>query len=86
MLTLYQSVSQNLSVTWWTTSEIGVVQLHSVAEIAAKSPLLRSFSNHDGDGNENAKKAMGLLSKTTILYVHHASPRLLNGFIIIYFW
>ena len=68
-----------------TTSEIGVVQLHSVAEIAAKSPLLRSFSNHDGDGNENAKTAMGWLRKTTILYVHQASPRLLNGFIIIYF-
>ena len=31
--------------------------------------LLRS---HDGDGNEDVKKAIGLISKTTILHVHHA--------------
>ena len=31
-----------------------------------------SFSNNDGDGNENVKKAIGLLSKTTSLHVHHA--------------
>ena len=31
-----------------------------------------SFSNDDGDGNENVKKAMGLLRKTTTLHVHHA--------------
>ena len=31
-----------------------------------------SFSNDDGDGNENVKKAIGLLSKTTSLHVHHA--------------
>ena len=31
-----------------------------------------SFSNDDGDGNENVKKATGLLSKTTSLHVHHA--------------
>ena len=30
------------------------------------------FSNDDGDGNENVKKAIGLLSKTTSLHVHHA--------------
>ena len=89
MLTLHQSVSQNLSDTWWTTFEIGVVQLHSVTEIAPKSPLLGSFSNGngdgDGDGNENAKKAMGLLSKTTILYVNHASPRVLSDFMLFFF-
>ena len=64
---------QNLSDTWWTISEIGVVQLLSVTEIAPKSPLLWSFSNDNGDGNgnENAKKAIGLLSKTTILHVLH---------------
>ena len=33
---------------------------------------LRSFSNDDGDGNENVKKAIGLLSKTTNLHVHLA--------------
>ena len=31
-----------------------------------------SFSNDDGDGNENVKKAIGLLSKKTSLHVHHA--------------
>ena len=31
-----------------------------------------SFSNNDDDSNENVKKAIGLLSKTTSLHVHHA--------------
>ena len=31
-----------------------------------------NFSNDDGDSNENVKKAIGLLSKTTSLHVHHA--------------
>ena len=30
-----------------------------------------SFSNIDGDGNENVKTATGLLIKTTSLHVHH---------------
>ena len=29
--------------------------------------------NHDGGGNGNVKKAIGLMSKTTSLHVHHAS-------------
>ena len=35
---------------------------------------LGSESNDDsnGDGNENSKKAIGLISKTTTLHVHHA--------------
>ena len=33
---------------------------------------LGSLSNDDGDGNENGKKAIGLISKTTTLHVHHA--------------
>ena len=37
------------------------------------SSMLRgSFSNDDGDGSETVKTAMGLLSKTTGLHVHHA--------------
>ena len=39
--------------------------------------LLGSFSNDDGDGNENGKKAIGLISKTTTLHFslchHHYS-------------
>ena len=31
-----------------------------------------SFSNDDGDGSEDVKTAIGLLSKTTGLHVHHA--------------
>ena len=43
----------------------------------ARKPSVREmsvggFSNDDGDGNENVKKALGLLSKTTSLHVHHA--------------
>ena len=36
-------------------------------------PSLRlgSFSNDDGDGNEDLKKAIGVTSKTTTLHVHH---------------
>ena len=34
--------------------------------------LKGSFSKDDEDGSENVKKAIGLLSKTTTLHVHHA--------------
>ena len=34
--------------------------------------VLGSFSNDGGDGNKNVKSAIGLLSKTTALHVHHA--------------
>ena len=31
-----------------------------------------SFSNDDGDGNQDVKKEIGLLRKTTTLHVHHS--------------
>ena len=31
-----------------------------------------SFRNDDGDGSENVKKEIGLISKTTTLHMHHA--------------
>ena len=34
--------------------------------------LIGSFSIDDGDGNENGKKVIGYISKTTTLHVHHA--------------
>ena len=34
--------------------------------------LIVTLRSDDGDGNEEVKKAMGLISKTTILHVHHA--------------
>ena len=33
---------------------------------------LGSFSNDDGDGNQDVKKAIGLLRKTETLHVRHA--------------
>ena len=32
----------------------------------------RALTNYDGDGKENVKQAIGLISKTTTLHVHHA--------------
>ena len=37
-----------------------------------QSSLLGTLRSNDGDGNENLKKAAGLISKTTTLHVHHA--------------
>ena len=34
--------------------------------------LIRTLRSDDGDGNGNATKAISLISKTTILHVHHA--------------
>ena len=34
--------------------------------------MLGSFSNDDGDGSEDVKKAIGLLRQTTSLHVLHA--------------
>ena len=36
------------------------------------SSSVGSFSNDDGDGNQDVKKTIGLLRKTTTLHVHHA--------------
>ena len=41
-------------------------------KLSVREMSVGSFSNNDGDGNENVKKAIGLLSKTTSLHVHHA--------------
>ena len=40
-------------------------------KLSVREMSVGSFSNDDGDGNENVKKAIGLLSKTTSLHVHH---------------
>ena len=36
---------------------------------------LGTLRSDDGDGNGNATKAIGLISKTTILHVHHDVQR-----------
>ena len=41
-------------------------------KLSVREMSVGSFSNDDGDGNENVKKAIGLLSKTTSLHVPHA--------------
>ena len=42
-----------------------------IAMEAQPCALIGSFSNDDGDGKEDVKKAIGLLRKTTTLHVHH---------------
>ena len=39
--------------------------------ICLESPI-RTLRSDDGDGNEEVKKAIGLITKTTTLLVHHA--------------
>ena len=41
-------------------------------KLSVRKISVASFSNDDGDSNENVKKAIGLLSKTTSFHVHHA--------------
>ena len=41
-------------------------------KLSVREMSVGSFSNDDGDGNENVKKAIGLLRKTTSSHVHHA--------------
>ena len=41
-------------------------------KLSVRKMSVGSFSNDDGDGNENVKKAIGLWSKTTSLRAHHA--------------
>ena len=43
----------------------GLLQL-----VAAKR--IGTLRSNDADGNENVKKTIGLISKTTTLHVHHA--------------
>ena len=39
---------------------------------ADAAKLIWTLRNYDSDGKENVKKAIGLMSKTTTLHVHHA--------------
>ena len=51
------------------TIDVCIINVWGYTEIL---PILGSFSNDDGDGNQAVKKAIGLLRKTTTLHVHHA--------------
>ena len=51
----------------------GFIARTSVLVCPSVSPfLLGTLRNYDGDGKENVKKAMGLMSRTTTLHVHRA--------------
>ena len=50
---------------FWTTGAGSLV-------LSVAQATLGSFSNDDGDGNQDVKKAIGLLRKTTTLHMHHA--------------
>ena len=42
-------------------------------DVTMNPPIpMGSFSNDDGDGKQDVKKAIGSLRKTTTLHVHHA--------------
>ena len=56
----------------WTLSQSMVVTSFLVTADVRVSVLVGSLSNDDADGNENGKKAIGLISKTTTLHVHYA--------------
>ena len=49
---------------------LGVRNSHALFPVSVKS--LGTLRSDDGDGNGNATKAIGLISKTTILHLHHA--------------
>ena len=54
---------------------IGKPRIHFVSDVLPVVAVLASkgsFSNDDGDGSEDVKKAIGLLRKTTSLHLHHA--------------
>ena len=51
---------------------IALISIYVLVAAAVLRILIRTLRFDDGDGNGNATKAIGLISKTTILHVHHA--------------
>ena len=50
-----------------------VIKLNPYCFLVAVAVVVAgSFSNDDGDGTQDVKKAIGLLAKTTTLHVHHS--------------
>ena len=53
--------------------EIERTRIHLLSDVVvAVAALLGTLRSDDGDGNGNTTKTIGLISKTTILHVHHA--------------
>ena len=66
------SKGQYLAVNVVIFSMIWLELLHSCMSRGSTNLLMRNLSNAGGDGNENGKNAIGLISKTTTLHMHHA--------------
>ena len=58
--------SFNVDVRWSPT-----IQMDKSVSFVVHSVIIGSFSKDDGDGKRTSKKAMGVITKTTILYVHY---------------
>ena len=48
------------------------MRIHFLSDVIAAFAVVGTLRNYDGDGKENVKKAIGLMSKTTTLLFHHA--------------
>ena len=57
---------------WFINFRVYVVMLVMLSSSKTSPQTSGSFSNDDGDGSENVAKAIGLIKKTTTLYMHHA--------------
>jgi len=49
-----------------------MIRLVAPVVVIATALAVGTLRNYDSDGNENVKSAIGLMSKTTTLHVHHA--------------
>ena len=54
------------------TAETGRPATAGCCGVCGRKRTIGTLRSDDGDGNENGKKAIGLISKTTTLHVHHA--------------
>ena len=68
----WSSSSRNIILHSWSCRKLSALNFYHLSQFLFYFYLKGSFSNDDGDGNEDVKKAMGLLRKTTTLHVHHA--------------
>ena len=62
----------NATISPWNKTNLRIVYIVAPIQEAPQHKTIGSFSNEDGDGNQDVKKAIGLLRKTTTLHVHHA--------------
>ena len=74
--TRFFPLSQETKRRLWLQGGVGhhwyLSPFNEVSTASSSPKSIGSFSNDDGDGNKDVKKAIGLLRKTTTLHVHHA--------------